>query len=209
MPTPRLRTTGAATLITAALVLSACGDSDSGSDGGSGDGAFPVTIESSLGDAKIKKKPEKIVTLGQGSTETAIAMGHTPVGMEEYEWAADESGYTPWVHEAVKEEGDDLPEFVGEGEKLDMEKIVELEPDVILASYSGLTQEDYDTLSQIAPVVVGLGLGHMVEVQRPFKALPGWLPSVQVAAQHGTRYARREAHAQRFEDVRCEGTCWT
>lgn len=153
MPTPRLRTTGAATLITAALVLSACGDSDSGSDGGSGDGAFPVTIESSLGDAKIKKKPEKIVTLGQGSTETAIAMGHTPVGMEEYEWAADESGYTPWVHEAVKEEGDDLPEFVGEGEKLDMEKIVELDPDVILAPWSGLTQEQFDSLNEIAPTV--------------------------------------------------------
>ena len=27
------------------------------------------------------------------------------------------------------------------------------EPDVILAGYSGLTQEDYDTLSEIAPVV--------------------------------------------------------
>ena len=155
MSTSRLRTTGAATLMTAALVLSACGDSDSGSDsgGGSGDGDFPVTIESSLGDAEIEEKPEKIVTLGQGSTETAIAMGHTPVGMEEYEWAADDSGYMPWIHDAVKEEGDELPEFVGEGEKLDMEKIVELEPDVILAPWSGITQEQFDSLDEIAPTV--------------------------------------------------------
>src|SRR3546814_13651615 len=31
--------------------------------------------------------------------------------------------------------------------------IADTSPDVILASYSGLTQEEYDTLSKIAPVV--------------------------------------------------------
>lgn len=153
MPLTRLRTAGAAALMTTALVLSACGSSDPESGGGSDSGAFPVTIESSLGDAEIKEKPKKVVTLGQGSTETAIAMGHTPVGMEEYSWAADDTGYMPWIHEAVKEKGDTLPEFVGEGEKLDMEKIVELEPDVILAPWSGLTQEQFDSLNKIAPTV--------------------------------------------------------
>ena len=34
-----------------------------------------------------------------------------------------------------------------------MEKIVELEPDVILAPWSGITQEQYDSLSEIAPTV--------------------------------------------------------
>ncbi len=154
MSPTRLRTTGAAALMTTALVLSACGSSDSDEEsGGSDGGAFPVTIESSLGDAEIEEKPKKVVTLGQGSTETAIALGHTPVGMEEYEWAADETGYMPWIHEAVKKEGDQLPEFVGEGEKLDMEKILELEPDVILAPWSGLTQEQFDSLNEIAPTV--------------------------------------------------------
>lgn len=154
MSSIRLRTTTCAALLTSALALSACGSSTSeDSGGGSGDGAFPVTIESSLGDAEIEEKPEKVVTLGQGSTETSIALGTTPVGMEEYEWAADETGYLPWVHEAVTEEGDELPEFVGAGEKLDMEKIVELDPDVILAPWSGLTQEQFDSLSAIAPTV--------------------------------------------------------
>lgn len=155
MPLTRLRATGAATLLTAALALSACG-SDSGSDADAtsgGDGAFPVSIKSSLGTAEITEKPEKVVTLGQGSTETSIALGTIPVGMEEYAWAADKSGYTPWVNEAVKDEGGELPEFVGAGEELDMEKIVELEPDVILAPWSGITQEQYDSLSEIAPTV--------------------------------------------------------
>ena len=160
MPLTRLRTSGVALLLTVPLALSACG-SDSASDsdatsGGSAGGdsaAFPVSIESSLGTAEIPEAPEKVVTLGQGSPETSIALGNVPVGMEEYAWAADESGYTPWVHEAVKEEGAKLPQFVGAGEELDLEKIVELEPDVILAPWSGITQEQYDSLSEIAPTV--------------------------------------------------------
>ena len=157
MPLPRLRTAGAATLMTAALALSACGSSDAddaaATSEGSGDGAFPVSIESTLGTAEITEKPEKVVTLGQGSTETSIALGAIPVGMEEYAWAADKTGYTPWVHEAVTDEGGTLPEFVGAGEELDLEKIVELDPDVILAPWSGITQEQYDALDAIAPTV--------------------------------------------------------
>ena len=36
---------------------------------------------------------------------------------------------------------------------LPFDQIADTQPDVILAAYSGLTQEDYDTLSKIAPVV--------------------------------------------------------
>lgn len=152
MPLTRPRTAGLAVLMTASLALSACGSgSDSKADASADD--FSVSIASSLGTAEITEKPEKVVTLGQGSTETSIALGTVPVGMEEYEWAADDSGYTPWVNEAVKDEGGKLPEFVGAGEELDMEKIVELEPDVILAPWSGLTQEQFDALNKIAPTV--------------------------------------------------------
>lgn len=156
MPLTRLRATTTALLLAAPLALAGCG-SDSGSDAdatsGGGNDAFPVSIKSSLGTAEITEKPKKVVTLGQGSTETSIALGTIPVGMEEYAWAADKTGYTPWVHEAVTDEGGKLPKFVGEGERLDMEKILELEPDVILAPWSGITQEQYDSLSDIAPTV--------------------------------------------------------
>ena len=40
-----------------------------------------------------------------------------------------------------------------ETEGIDFEAVADTAPDVILASYSGLTQEEYDTLSKIAPVV--------------------------------------------------------
>ncbi|MGD7787368.1 iron-siderophore ABC transporter substrate-binding protein [Propionibacteriaceae bacterium Y1700] len=150
-----LRACALAMLTTMTVLLGACtapADGPATPDGASGDG-FPVTIDSSHGQAVIESAPERIVTLGQGSAETSIALGHIPVGMEEYAWAADETGYLPWIHQAVTEKGGDLPALVGAGEKLDMEKILELEPDVILAPWSGITKEQFDTLNAIAPTV--------------------------------------------------------
>jgi iron complex transport system substrate-binding protein len=40
-----------------------------------------------------------------------------------------------------------------ETDGIDFEAVADTQPDVILAAYSGLTQEEYDTLSKIAPVV--------------------------------------------------------
>lgn len=159
MPFARLRSLGAgvALLAASALALAGCAGGDASGDGGSAPASeasgFPVTIKSALGTAEIPEKPERVITLGQGSAETSIALGTIPVGMEEYAWAADETGYLPWIHEAVEKDGGKLPELVGSGEQLDMEKIVELDPDVILAPWSGLTQEQFDTLNAIAPTV--------------------------------------------------------
>lgn len=139
----------------AALALGACStaaDTETGNDTGDSDWE-PVSIDSALGTATIDEEPERIVTLGQGSTETAIALGTTPVGMEEYPWGSDETGYLPWVHEAVTERGDELPEQFTGATELDVESILELEPDLILAPWSGVTQEQYDLLSDIAPTV--------------------------------------------------------
>ncbi|MFI5617126.1 iron-siderophore ABC transporter substrate-binding protein [Streptomyces sp. NPDC051567] len=116
-------------------------------------GAFPVTIKSALGEAVIKEKPKRVVTLGQGSAETSIALGITPVGIESYPWGSDKTGYLPWIHEAVTKAGGTLPKQFTGGEELDIEAITELQPDVILAPWSGVTQKQYDLLKDIAPTV--------------------------------------------------------
>ncbi|MEY9212409.1 iron-siderophore ABC transporter substrate-binding protein [Thermobifida halotolerans] len=150
------RVGGAGTATVLALGLAACGGSDTGGGGesaASADGAFPVSIDSALGTAEITEAPERVVTLGQGSAETAIALGTVPVGIESYEWGSDDTGYLPWIHEAVTEAGEELPvQFTG-GQDIDFETIIELQPDVILAPWSGITQEQYDVLSDIAPTV--------------------------------------------------------
>lgn len=147
----------AAALVAGAVALAGCGSSDSSAEAttpaATGDGMFPVTIESALGDAVIEEAPERVVTLGMGSAETAIALGVTPVGIEEYPWGSDETGYLPWIHEALEESGEELPVQLTGGTEIDVEAILELEPDVILAPWSGITQEQFDTLSEIAPTV--------------------------------------------------------
>lgn len=146
-------------VLAAPILLAACSNDSptAGAPSSSGNGAggefSPVTIQHALGEAVIETKPERIVTLGQGSTETCIALGTIPVGMEEYPWGSDETGYMPWIHEAITEAGGELPtQFTGATE-LDVEAIVELAPDLILAPWSGVTQEQYDTLAALAPTV--------------------------------------------------------
>lgn len=157
--TPRRASPSVAVAALAALTLSACGgdgsgDADSSSSSSASSGSFEeVTIEHALGTAEIEEEPERVVTLGQGSAETAIALGVTPVGVEEYAWGADDSGYLPWIHEAVEENGDELPELFTGGDEMDVEAILELDPDVILAPWSGIDQEQYDVLADIAPTV--------------------------------------------------------
>ncbi|MDN6748004.1 MAG: iron-siderophore ABC transporter substrate-binding protein, partial [Brevibacterium sp.] len=141
------------TIVTLAFSASACSQ-DSAESEKSASGDFQtVTIEHALGKAVIETEPKRVVTLGQGSTETAIALGKTPVGMEEYAWGSDDTGYMPWIYEAVREKGDQLPEqFQGDTE-LDVEAVAELEPDVILAPWSGVTADQYKQLDAIAPTV--------------------------------------------------------
>ncbi|ANW21619.1 iron-siderophore ABC transporter substrate-binding protein [Streptomyces clavuligerus] len=149
----------AATATAAVLTLGGCSSSDEGekktdkaAEKSSG-GAFPVTIQSALGPAEIKEAPKRIVTLGQGSAETAIALGHTPVGIESYPWGSDKTGYLPWIHEAVTKKGEKLPKQFTGGEELDTEAIIELEPDLILAPWSGITDKQFKILKDIAPTV--------------------------------------------------------
>jgi len=153
-PTRRAMIAGA---LAAPLALAACGAQGTATPGGSADAAAedfsPVTLEHALGAAEITARPQRIVTLGQGSAETSIALGIIPVGIEEYPWGSDDTGYLPWIHEAVTAAGGELPvQFTGSSE-LDVEAILELAPDVILAPWSGITQEQFDVLTDIAPTV--------------------------------------------------------
>ncbi|MEW1550397.1 iron-siderophore ABC transporter substrate-binding protein [Streptomyces tsukubensis] len=147
----------AATAAAVVLTVGGCSKDEGGKESsGSADkssGAFPVTIKSALGSAEIKKAPKRIVTLGQGSAETAIALGTTPVGIEGYPWGSDKTGYLPWIHEAVTKKGEKLPKQFTGGEELDTEAILELDPDLILAPWSGITQKQFDVLKDIAPTI--------------------------------------------------------
>ncbi|WP_211658176.1 iron-siderophore ABC transporter substrate-binding protein [Phytoactinopolyspora halophila] len=149
----------AATLILLALFgLAGCSSDDQDDHTGSTaagepESAYPVSIESALGTADIETEPERIVTIGRGTADIVVALGHTPVGIEEDTWSGDEQGYNPWFREAIDAAGGELPATFTAQPEIDMDAIVELDPDVILAPQSGITQDDFDLLNDLAPTV--------------------------------------------------------
>ena len=148
--------------VVAVLSLGACGgtaDTASDAAGGSASAeaesaAFPVTIEHAFGETTIEEQPERVATVAWANHEVPLALGVVPVGMSEATWGDDDGdGVLPWVEDALGELGAETPVLFDETEGIDFEAVANTSPDVVLAAYSGLTQEDYDTLSQIAPVI--------------------------------------------------------
>jgi iron complex transport system substrate-binding protein len=149
-----------ATATAVALTLTACAGTtdDAGSDptaepSSSASDIFPVSIDSTLGTADIPAKPERVVTLGWGAADIAFSLGTTPVGIEADTWGGDEDGYQPWFREAVEDAGDPLPTTIAMYPELDIDAVVALEPDLVLAPQSGLDQATFDQLSAFVPVV--------------------------------------------------------
>jgi len=115
---------------------------------------FPVTIKHALGETTIEVLPERVATVSWANHEVPIALGVIPVGMSKATWGDDDGdGVLPWVEEKLTELGAETPVLFDETDGIDFEAVADTQPDVILASYSGLSQEDYDTLTKIAPVV--------------------------------------------------------
>lgn len=116
--------------------------------------AFPVEITHAFGTTVISEKPVRVATVAWANHEVPLALGIVPAGMAAANFGDDDGdGVLPWVAERLKELGAETPALFDEDDGIDFEAVAATEPDVILAAYSGLSQAEYDTLSQIAPVV--------------------------------------------------------
>ncbi|MGP7817313.1 ABC transporter substrate-binding protein [Niallia sp. 01092] len=101
-------------------------------------------IKHAMGTTKIKGTPKRIVTLYQGATDVAVALGVKPVGVVE-----------SWVQQPVynylRKDLEGVQQ-VGLETQPNLEEIAKLKPDLIIASK--LRHEKvYEQLSQIAPTV--------------------------------------------------------
>jgi iron complex transport system substrate-binding protein len=159
-----------AVLAAAALTLSACstgpatGTSDPGTSSPSSS-QFPVTIKHVFGETTIKEQPARVATVSWVNDDVAIALGVVPVGVPKNEWGGNEQGSTPWKDAALEGLGagfgtDKAPVQYSEADGINFTEIAKLTPDVILAAYSGLSEEDYRKLSEIAPVVAHPGAAY-------------------------------------------------
>ncbi|WP_435769080.1 iron-siderophore ABC transporter substrate-binding protein [Nocardioides sp. SYSU DS0651] len=152
----RLATSAAVLALT--VSLAACGEDaqdaeDSSEGSGSGDWEA-VTVEHAFGETVIEERPERVATIDFANQEVPLALGIVPVGMSKMTWGDDDGdGVQQWTEDKLEELGAETPVLFDETDGYDFEAIAGTEPDVILAGYSGMTEDDYKTLSEIAPVV--------------------------------------------------------
>ena len=131
---------------------SATGSSSSGNTGSSG--WEPVTVQHAFGETVIEEKPERVATVDFANQEVPLALGVVPVGMSKMTWGDhDGDGVQQWTEDQLEELGAETPVLFDETDGIDFEAVAGTDPDVILAGYSGLSEDDYATLSEIAPVV--------------------------------------------------------
>lgn len=119
--------------------------------------AFPVSIEHALGVTTIEAEPQRIVTIGWMSQDSVMALGRVPVGIPYTAWGGDEDGFYPWVKAKLEAMGQGYPAQLNYDDGIPFEDILALDPDLILARYSGLTADEYQRLSTIAPTVAYAG----------------------------------------------------
>lgn len=152
------RRRGLAALALAALAAVGCGADNASqptgdsapAEGGdaAASGTFPVTIEHNYGSTEIPEEPERVVSVGYTDQDPLLALGVTPVAVREW-FGEQPDGTWPWGQDEL---GDADPEVLDVAE-LNFERIAALKPDLIVGVSSGMTQEDYDQLSQIAPTI--------------------------------------------------------
>ena len=116
------------------------------------EGAFPVTLQHAFGETVFPAAPKRIVTLGWLTEDAVVALGVAPLAIPQQVWGGDENNVLPWLTEALEQRQMPLPERINFDTDIPYEQILALEPDAIIALYSGLTAEQYERLSVIAPV---------------------------------------------------------
>ncbi|MEL6407761.1 MAG: ABC transporter substrate-binding protein [Chloroflexota bacterium] len=111
---------------------------------------FPIEIEHKFGTTIITEEPQRIVVLGYTEQDPYYALGVEPIAIRY--WYGDETdAIFPWADD---EAGDAEPEILNMSfGALNYEAILALEPDLISAVDAGITEDEYEQLSLIAPTL--------------------------------------------------------
>lgn len=183
--------------------LASCGGTDGGqessgasgaSDGGGADpGAFPVTVSHLYGETEIAAEPQRIATVSWVNADSVLALGLVPISMPLVEWGGNDHDSTDWIDAALEELGagwgsEAAPATYSEADGVNFDQIAASTPDLIVAAYSGLTQDDYDKLTRIAPTIGPVAANYTTSWQDALTAV-------------GQATGRAEAAQQITEDV--------
>jgi len=131
------------------LLMTACGGgAPPAAPGGGGAAGFPVTITHKYGDTTITAPPKRVISLGYTDQDAILALGVVPVAIREFT-GNQPSATWPWARDRLQGQQPQVLPISGIG----TETLAGLQPDLIVAVSAGLTKEDYDLYSRIAPVI--------------------------------------------------------
>lgn len=122
-------------LLLVVFILSACGEKETESEAAVAENTDTITYQSETGPVEVPKDPKRIISLTNGPN--VLALEGNIVGIDEW------MNMNPLFEEKLKG-----VEIVTED---NLEKIIELEPDLIIA---GSHMKNIDKLNKIAPTVV-------------------------------------------------------
>ncbi|SHG03474.1 iron complex transport system substrate-binding protein [Jatrophihabitans endophyticus] len=154
-------------LTAAALALAGCSTSETDDEPAGSSGAattagatdaFPVTMKHALGTTTVDEAPKRVVTLGWGVADAALAVGVVPAAMEYQVYGSGADGIPPWTEQKIKSMGVKTPTVLPKATaEPAYDAILKASPDLILATSTGITAEQYKKLSDIAPTVAYTG----------------------------------------------------
>jgi iron complex transport system substrate-binding protein len=148
------------------------------------DGAFPVTIEHAMGETTIEERPVRVVALDPSYVDATLLLGAELVGYAQYRQDP-EHPFAPYLGDVSDETADAVN--VGTIAEPDLEKILELEPDLIISAK--VRQEAlYPQLSKIAPTVFSESTG------------PTWKENVVLLGTALGKQAEAEAAVAEYEE---------
>lgn len=150
--------TSLAALLSACSTGSSSDKKGSGSGEGSSDSQYPVTVKHAFGETKIEKRPTRVATVSWVNADVVLALGVVPVGMAEDSFGQNSNKSLPWKDEALKKLGaeigtDKAPVQYSEADGINFDAIAKVTPDLIIGTYSGMSKDDYQKLSKIAPTL--------------------------------------------------------
>ena len=114
-----------------------------------------MTITHAHGTTTIEKAPTRVATIGWADADVVAALGVVPVGAPKITWGGNAKGSTDWFDAAAAKLGvkdGDIARY-DDSAGIPFDAIAATSPDLILGLSSGVSKEEYDKLSKIAPVV--------------------------------------------------------
>ena len=119
------------------------------------EGAFPVTLMHKYGETTFEKAPTRVVCVGLTDQDTLLALGIVPVGITYWFGEESKQGIYSWAEEAFGVS--ERPTVLNDSDGIKIEQVAALAPDLIVGTYSGMTENEYELLSQIAPTLAQSG----------------------------------------------------